>query len=151
MGMFGMFGKKGGGGGADNEYGGDMVGMMKMMAGMPQMMRKPMMKGRITQLLSLDEGQRQESIRDMVGAFNSPKVKEGTREKLVATRVEILGEMPENERRTIIRSRAAALKVAPDLDEADQRVQNRVLPQISEPTRRTFTETWEYLKKNADS
>ncbi len=145
----GMFGKKSGGGGADTEYGSDMVGMMKMLAGMPQMMRKPMMKGRISQMLFLDEVQRQESIRDMIGAFNSPKVKEGTREKLVATRVEILGEMPENERWTIIRSRAAALKVAPELDEADQRVQSRVLPQVSEPARLAFTETWERLRRNA--
>ena len=36
----------------DGEWGSDMVGMMKMLAGMPGMMRTPMMKGRINQLLS---------------------------------------------------------------------------------------------------
>ena len=57
------------------EWGSDNVGMMKMLAGMPHMMRKPMMKGRINQLLSLTEEQRQDSIRDMIGAFHSDKVK----------------------------------------------------------------------------
>ena len=72
MGMFGMFGKKGSGlDPATGEWGSDNVGMMKMLAGMPHMMRKPMMKGRINQLLSLTEEQRQESMRDMIGAFHS--------------------------------------------------------------------------------
>ena len=76
MGMFGMFGKKEGGyDTATGEWGGDNVGMMKMLAGMPHMMRKPMMKGRINQLLSLTEEKRQESIRDMIGAFHNTKVK----------------------------------------------------------------------------
>ena len=44
MGMFGMFGGKKQGGG-EGDWGGDMVGMMGMLAGMPGMMRKPMMKG----------------------------------------------------------------------------------------------------------
>ena len=70
MGMFGMGSKKSGGvDPVTGEYGGDMVSMMKMLGGMPHMMRKPMMKGRINQLLSLTEEQRQVSIRDMVGAF----------------------------------------------------------------------------------
>ena len=67
----GMFGKKEGGfNAATGEWGSDNVGMMKMLAGMPRMMRKPMMKGRINQLLSLTEQQRQESIRDKIGAFS---------------------------------------------------------------------------------
>ncbi len=93
MGMFGMFGKKkdkaeGG------DYGSDMVGMMKMLAGMPHMMRKPMMKGRVNQLLSLPEEKRQESLRDMLGAFHSSEINDSTRDRLVATRVEIIGEAP---------------------------------------------------------
>ena len=76
MGMFGMGGKKEGGyDEASGEWGSDNVGMMKMLAGMPHMMRKPMMKGRINQLLSLTEEKRQESIRDMIGAFHSKQVK----------------------------------------------------------------------------
>ena len=71
MGMFGMFGKKTSGiDPVTGKYGGDMVSMMKMMAGMPHMMRKPMMKGRLSQMLSLTEDKRQESIHDMIGAFN---------------------------------------------------------------------------------
>ena len=70
MGMFGMFGKKEGGfDAATGEWGSDNIGMMKMLAGMPHMMRKPMMKGRINQLLSLTEEQRQESIRDMIDSL----------------------------------------------------------------------------------
>ena len=150
MGLFGMFGKNKNG--VDTgEYGGDMVGMMKMMAGMPQMMRKPMMKGRINQLLSLPEEKRQESIRDMIGAFHSSSVKNGTRDKLVATRVEIIGEMPEDKRRTIMKSRVAALKVAPQLDEADQRVTKSVLPEINESARRAFTTTWSQVSKELEN
>ena len=148
MGLFGMGGKKEGGNVEGGEWGSDMVGMMKMLGGMPHMMRKPMMKGRINQLLSLSEEKRQESIRDMIGAFHSPKVKGKTSESLVATRVEIVGELPEDDRRTIISSRAAALRVAPDLDEADRRVQEKVLPQISEQARDAFTTSWAYVTKN---
>ena len=152
MGMFGMFGKKrGGSGGGDEEFGGDMVSMMKMMAGMPGMMRKPMMKGRINQLLALSEEKRQESIRDMMGAFHSPDIKAKTRETLVATRVEIISEMPEEKRRTIMSSRAAALKIAPELDQVDQKVQQQVLTQLSPQARNTFTASWDYVKKASSS
>ena len=41
MGFMGMFGGKKCTGVETGEYGSDMVGMMKMMAGMPHMMRKP--------------------------------------------------------------------------------------------------------------
>ena len=147
MGLFGMFGKKKNG--VDTgEYSSDMVGMMKMMAGMPHMMRKPMMKGRINQLLSLPEEKRQESIRDMIGAFHNPEIKEGTRDKLVATRVEIIGELSEDKRRTIMKSRIVALKVAPQLEEADQRVTKSILPEINESARAAFTTTMDDLKKD---
>ena len=152
MGMFGMFGKKSSGiGPVTGEDGGDQVGMMKMLAGMPHMMRKPMMKGRITQPLSLSEEKRQESIRDMVGAFHSPKVKDKSRESLVATRVEIIGELPEEKRRTIIASRTAALKAASSLEQADQEIQERVLPRVSEPARRAFTASWEHVRNTTVS
>ncbi len=152
MGMFGMFGKKKDSGASDTgDYGSDMVGMMKMMAGMPHMMRKPMMKGRINQLLSLPEEKRQESLRDMIGAFHSPEVNDSTREKLVATRVEIIGEMTEDRRRTIMTSRVAGLKVAPELDEKDQQVTERVLPEISESARAAFTSTWSEVVKSSGS
>ena len=145
MGFMGMFGGKKSTGVETGEYGSDMVGMMKMMAGMPHMMRKPMMKGRINQLLSLPEEKRQESIRDMVGAFHNPEVKQKTREKLVATRVEIIGEPPEDKRRTIVTSRIEALKVAPELEETDRKVQERVLPKVSESARKAFKQTWDQV------
>ena len=147
MGFMGMFrGKKAGA--ETGDWGSDQVGMMKMLAGMPHMMRKPMMKGRLNQLLSLSEEKRQESIRDMIGAFNSPNVKEKARQSLIATRVEILGEMPEEKRRTIITSRTAALKAEPELDKADRNVQERILPQISQRARNAFLTTWHEVTKN---
>ena len=139
-----MFGKKEGGyDDATGEWGSDNVGMMKMLAGMPHMMRKPMMKGRINQLLSLTEDQRQDSIRDMIGAFHSNKVKPKARESLVATRVEIIGELSEDKRRTIISSRSEALKVAPELDQQDRDVQKRVFSKISKSSREAFQATWD--------
>ena len=131
----GMFGKKEGGfNETTGEWGSDNVGMMKMLAGMPHMMRKPMMKGRINQLLSLTEEQRQDSIRDMIGAFHSDKVKPEARESLVATRVEIVGELSDEKPRTVISSRRQALKVAPELDQQDRDVQMKILPKISKST-----------------
>ena len=142
----GMFGKKEGGfDEATGEWGSDSVGMMKMMAGMPHMMRKPMMKGRINQLLSLTEEQRQESIRDMIGAFHSSKIKSKASESLVATRVEIVGELSEDRRRTIISSRSEALKVAPELDQQDRDVQTKILPKISKSSRDAFQTTWDQV------
>ena len=147
MGMFGMFGqKKTGVDPATGEWGSDNVGMMKMLAGMPHMMRKPMMKGRITQLLSLSEEKRQESIRDMIAAFHSSQVKAKARESLVATRIEIVGELAEEKRLTIMSSRTEALKVAPELDEADRRVQEKVLPKLSQKTRDAFMTTWQQVQ-----
>ncbi len=144
MGMFGMFGKKEGGyDTTTGEWGSDNVGMMKMLAGMPHMMRKPMMKGRINQLLTLTEEKRQESIRDMIGAFHSTQVKPKARESLVSTRIEIVGELPEAKRRTIIASRIEALKVAPELAQTDQQMQEKVLPKLAQPTRNAFLATWE--------
>ena len=151
MGMFGMGGKKEGGyDSATGEWGSDNVGMMKMLAGMPHMMRKPMMKGRINQLLSLTEDKRQESIRDMIGAFHSKQVKPKSRESLVATRIEIVGELSEEKRRTIINSRTEALKVAPELDETDRLVQEKVLPKLSEKTRNAFMTTWEQVRSGGN-
>ena len=142
----GMFGKKDGGfDEATGEWGSDSVGMMKMLAGMPHMMRKPMMKGRINQLLTLTEEQRQESIRDMIGAFHSSKVKSKARQSLVATRVEIVGELSDEKRRTIISSRNQALKVAPELDQQDREVQMKVLPKISKSARDAFQTTWDQV------
>ena len=149
MGMFGMGGNKSGGiNPVTGEYGGDMVSMMKMLGGMPHMMRKPMMKGRISQMLSLTEEQRQVSIRDMIGAFNSDKVKGKTRESLVATRVEILGELSEEQRRTIISSRSEALKVVPELDKKDQHVQDRILVKVPQKARQAFLKTWDHVRQN---
>ena len=142
MGFMGMFGGSKSTDSGTGDWGSDQAGMMKMLAGMPHMMRKPMMKGRINQLLSLTEEKRQESVREMIGAFNSPEVKDKARQSLVATRIEILGQLPEDKRRTIIASRAAALKLAPELDEADRRVQERVLPQVPESARTAFQATW---------
>ncbi len=131
----GMFGKKEGGfNETTGECGSDNVGMMKMLAGMPHMMRKPMMKGRINQLLSLTGEQRQDSIRDMIGAFHSDKVEPEGRESLVATRVEIVGELSDEKRRTVISSRRQALRVAPELDRQDRDVQMKILPKISKST-----------------
>ena len=148
MGFMGMFGSKKSGT-AEGDWGSDQVGMMKMLAGMPHMMRKPMMKGRINQLLTLSEQRRQESVRDMIGAFHSPQVKNKARHSLVATRVEIIGELPENDRRTIIASRAAALKVAPDLDQADNAVQEQILSKVPQDARNRFTATWEKVRKDS--
>ena len=147
MGMFGMFGNKKAGGVETDDYGSDMVGMMKMLAGMPHMMRKPMMKGRINQLLALGEEQRRESIRDMIGAFHSTEINDKSREKLIATRVEIVAGLPEDKRRTVIGSRIEALKVVPQLEEADRRIQERVLEQLSTPDRMAFDRTWKQLTK----
>jgi Spy/CpxP family protein refolding chaperone len=139
-----MFGNKEGGFDATTgEWGSDNVGMMKMLAGMPHMMRKPMMKGRINQLLSLTEEQRQESIRDMIGAFHSSKVKPKSRESLVATRIEIVGELSDDKRRTIISSRYEALKAAPELDQQDRDVQKKI---ISKSTRDKFQSTWDQVR-----
>ena len=152
MGMFGMGGKKEGGyNEATGEWGSDNVGMMKMLAGMPHMMRKPMMKGRINQLLSLSEEKRQESIRDMIGAFHNKQVKAKARESLVATRIEIVGELSEEKRRTIINSRTEALKVAPELDETDRLMQEKVLPKLSQNTRNAFVATWEQVRGGSNS
>ena len=150
MGFMGMFGGSKSTAEA-GDWGSDQVGMMKMLAGMPHMARKPMMKGRINLLLSLTEEKRQESIRDMIGAFNSPKVKDKARESLVATRIEIVGQLPEDKRRTIISSRVAALKVSPQLDEADRRVQERVFPRIPESARAAFQETWAEIREGTSN
>lgn len=140
MGMFGMGGKKKGGG--EGDWGSDMVGMMGMLAGMPGMMRKPMMKGRINQLLALGEEQRQESIREMFGAFHSPDISNKNREKLIATRVEVIGELTEDKRRKLMTSRVEAMKVAQDVDIADRDLQQKALSKVSAKAGQAFLASW---------
>ena len=140
MGMFGMGGKKKGGG--EGDWGSDMVGMMGMLAGMPGMMRKPMMKGRINQLLALGEEQRQESIRQMFGAFHSPDISDKNREKLIATRVEVIGGLSEEKRRRLLTSRIEAMKTAADVDAADRAVQDRVMSKVSPKASAAFRASW---------
>ena len=150
MGMFGMGGEKKSG--VENgDWGSDMVGMMKMLAGMPHMMRKPMMKGRTNQILSLSEESRQQSIRDMMGAFHSPKVKEGSREKLIATRIEVVGQLTEERRRAMITSRVAALKDAPELEQADRRVQDRIMNRVPDAARHAFATTFSQVTRETTS
>ena len=145
MGLFGIGGEKSSG--IVTNYGADQVGMMKMLAGMPQMMRKPMMQGRLNQLLALNEESHQESIREMIGAFHSPKVKDKARKKLVTTRVEIISEFPEDKRRIIMLSRASTPSVAPKLEGADRQLQERVLPKVAAPARAAFNSTWTQIEK----
>ena len=85
----------------------------------------------------------------MIGAFHSPQVKAKARHSLVATRVEVIGELPENDRRTIIASRAAALKVVPDLDQADNAVQEQILSKVPQDARNRFIATWEKVRKDS--
>ncbi len=144
MGLFGMFGGKKGGAALEGEMG---PGMVNMIAGMPGMMRKQMMKGRINQLLTLSEERRQETMLGMFSGFHSPQVKEKSRNKVIATRVEIIGDLSEDKRRIIMTSRLAALKANPELDQADRKVQEQVLAKVSEKARRAFLATWEEVNK----
>ena len=102
-----------------------------------------MVNGPSNQLISVTNEQRQDSIRDMIGAYPSNKVRPNSRESLVATRVEIVGELSDDKRRTIISSRHEALKVAPELDQQDRDVQKKILPKISTSTRDKFQATWD--------
>ena len=75
--------------------------MVNMLAEMPGMMRKQMMKGRINQLFTLSEEKRQETTRGMFGGFHHWDVKDKHRDKVIATRVEIIDELPEERRRAL--------------------------------------------------
>ena len=65
--------------------------------------------------------------------------------------MEQIRELPEESRRTIISSRTQALKAAPELDKADQRVQERILPKVAQQARDAFLSSWEYVRKDADA
>ena len=56
--------------------------------------------------------------------------------------------MSDDDRRKMMMSRAMDLKVAPQLEEVDQQVTIRVLPQISESARAAFVATREELMKD---
>ncbi len=149
MGLFGMFGgKKGGAVAEEGEMG---PGMVNMLAGMPGMMRKQMVKGRLSQLLTLEEQKRQESILGMFASFHSDQVKESNREKVIATRTEVIGEMKEEQRRTLMTSRMAAMKQRPELEEADQKVIQKIMPNVPEKARAAFMETMNALHKGSEN
>ena len=143
MGLFGMFG-----GNKVDALEGEMgPGMVNMLAGMPGMMRKQMMKGRINQLLTLGEEKRQESIVGMFRSFHNQKVKNSNRDKVIATRLEIVGELADDKRLALITSRIAALKGHPDLAQKDQEVQERILPKVDGKARAAFMRSWTELHK----
>ena len=148
MGLFGMGGKKTDTATEEGEMG---PGMVNMLAGMPGMMRKQMVKGRLSQLLTLEEQKRQESILGMFASFHSDQVKESNREKVIATRTEVIGEMKEEQRRTLMTSRMAAMKQRPELDEADQKVLQKIMPNVPEKARAAYMETMNALVKGSQN
>ena len=81
----------------------------------------------------------------MFGAFHSPDINDKSREKLIATRVEIIGELSEDRRRRLMTSRQVAMKTAPDVDTADLAIQERVLGKISPKASKAFRASWEQV------
>lgn len=127
--------------------GGMSPDMMNEIAGMPETMRKQMMKGRLEQLLALPDESRLTAMRGMITAIHNSKVKEGDREKLIATRTEIIGEFSEDRRRNMMMSRMQALKDQPDLNKADMEVTEKVMPQVATEARSAFMGTMSELQK----
>ena len=148
MGLLGMFRGKNNG---DVEEGSMGPGMVNMLAGMPGMMRKQMVKGRISQLLTLSEDKRQETILGMFASFHDKGVKESNREKVIATRIEVIGELPEDKRRTIMASRIAAMKQRPDLDTTDKEVSEKVFHTVPAKVGKAFMESWDAVEKESQS
>ncbi len=120
--------------------------MLSEMAGMPDSMRKQMMRGRLEQLLALPDERRLPALRGLIAAFHDRKIKESDREKLVATRIEVIGEFPEEKRRGIMVARTQAMKEDPDLDKADMELIERVMPQVPADARKAFMETMSKLQ-----
>ena len=127
--------------------GGMSPDMMNEIAGMPETMRKQMMKGRLEQLLALPDESRVAAMRGMITAIHDSKVKGGDREKLIATRNEIIGEFSEDRRRNMMMSRMQALRDQPDLNKADMEVTEKVMPQVAAEARSAFMETMSALQK----
>ena len=120
--------------------------MMNEIAGMPDSMRKQMMKGRLEQLLALPDENRPQAMQSMIAAIHDRKVKVGDRENLIATRTEIIGEFSEDRRRTMMMSRMQAMKDHPDLDKADTETTEKTMPQVAAEARTAFMETMSTLK-----
>ena len=125
--------------------------MLSEMAGMPDSMRKQMMRGRLEQLLALPDERRLPAVQGLIAAILDRKVKESDREKLVATRTEIIGEFPEEKRRGIMVARTQALKEDPDLNKADAELTERVMPQVPADARKAFMETMSKLQEMSQS
>ena len=121
--------------------------MLNEIAGMPDTMRKQMMKGRLEQILTLPDESRVAAIRGMITALHDSKIKGGDREKLIAARNEIIGEFSEDRRRSIMMSRMQALNDQPDLDKADMEITMKVMPQVSAEARSAFMETMSAFEK----
>ena len=115
--------------------------MMNEIAGMPESMRKQMMKGRLEQLIALPDEKRPQAMHSMIAAILDPKVKESDRQNLVATRTEIIGEFSEDRRRAMMMSRMQALKDYPDLDKADVESTEKTMTLVAAEARTAFMET----------
>ena len=81
----------------------------------------------------------------MFGSFHSGQVKERDGEKVIATRTEIIGEFTEDQRRSMMTSRMVALQQRPELEEADQKVMQKVMPTVPEEARTAFLGTMNAL------
>ena len=108
-------------------------------------MRKQMMKARLDQLLALPEEGRQEALRGLAAGFLDPKISKGVREDLIATRTEIIGELSEDRRRTLMMSVMQGFKDDPDSAEADRGAVEKVLPNVPSEARTAFMETMSSL------
>lgn len=122
--------------------------MLKMLAGMPESQRRPMVESRIKMLLSMPEEKRIKGMVDMLRVVNT-KLSPAERKGFIKTRTQVVASLPEKDRKTIMAGRMAAGKqLGKELDMQDMKTIEAVLPELPADIRKAFMKTKDELMKS---
>lgn len=124
----------------------DMDQMVKMLATAPEEQRRAMVRQRLEMFLSMPAEKRVEGMRGMLRSIGKLSPTEKTR--LIKTRTEIVASLPPAERRELLQARIkAGMGLPKDVDEADMKTIEAVLPELPAELRNNFLTTRQELMK----
>lgn len=124
----------------------DMDEMIRMLANAPEEQRRAMVRQRMDMFLSMPEENRVQGMQGMLLSIG--KLSPDAKTRLIKTRTEVVASYPYEERKQLLQARMkAGMGLPKDVDTADMRAIERVLPQLQENLRANFVKTKQELMK----
>ena len=95
---------------SDSNFAGNII---QILAGLPEFLRKPMLKNRLTEFFTLPEDERKETVTNALNA--APTIDLKILSNLVKTWMEVLCEFDEDKRKTMFGAYVNVIAASPDI------------------------------------